>query len=354
MTNAAGTWVALLLAERSPSLRWLVLRKLLGRADDDPEVQELASLREGERLVADLWALQAEDGSWKGTDLGKASAQPSGWATAHALMRLGYLGFGLAHPGVQRGAEYLFSVQREDGSWPLTGMGWPGKVDREREAEGYAMIPLQTAMPLRALAMCGYATDPRAERAYEWLLSKRLEDGAWPTGLASGNYGGVAGYRRLPHSRWGCRTNTTGALICLALHPQRKGGEEARRALDLLLAMETLERQPLGFEVARLIGVEEARGTLTYFARHDLAQALDLCWRVGASSEDERVASMVTFVRQQQGAFGLWEYTPRPQASRWVTFDILRSLSKLDKTVEWVSLEPRTAFRAYGKRPRRY
>jgi hypothetical protein len=91
MTNAAGTWVALLLAERSPSLRWLVLRELLGRADDDPEVQELASLREGERLVADLWALQAEDGSWKGTDLGKASAQPSGWATAHALMRLGYL-----------------------------------------------------------------------------------------------------------------------------------------------------------------------------------------------------------------------------------------------------------------------
>jgi hypothetical protein len=110
----------------------------------------------------------------------------------------------------------------------------------------------------------------------------------------------------------------------------------------------------LGFEVARLIGVEEARGTLTYFARHDLALLLDLCWRVGASTEDERVAATVQFVRQEQGPFGLWDYRPRPQASRWVTFDILRSLSHLDQAMDWVSLEPRTPFQAYRKRTRRY
>jgi hypothetical protein len=73
------------------------------------------------------------------------------------------------------------------------------------EGEGYSMIPLQTALPLRALAFCGYAEDPQAERAYEWLLAQRLEDGAWPTGIASGNYGGVrCRIRRMPHSRWGC------------------------------------------------------------------------------------------------------------------------------------------------------
>jgi hypothetical protein len=354
MSEVSTVWAALLLADPSPHLRYLVLHHLLGYPDDDQEVQELASLRETDRMAVDLLGLQAEDGSWRGVDLGRPSPEPSVWATAQALMRLGYLGFGSEHRAVQRGAGYLFSELRRDGSWPLAGMGWPGKIDREREAEGYAMIPLQTAMPLRALAMCGYATDPRAERAYEWLLSKRLEDGAWPTGIASGNYGGVAGYRRLPHSRWGCRTNTTGALICLALHPQRRNEEEARRALDLLLARDTREKQPLGLEVARLIGAEEARGTLTYFARFDLALVLDLSWRIGASSEDRRVADLIRFVRQLQGRYGLWEYAPRPQASRWVTFDILRSLSRLDKTMDWVSLEPRTPFRAYGKRARRY
>ena len=114
---------------------------------------------------------------------------------------------------------------------------------------GYTMVPLQTALPLRALAACGYAADPRAERAYEWLLAQRLPDGAWPTGIAAGNYGRVAGYRRLPHSAWGCRSDTTGALICLALHPQRRRDEPARRGLDLLLGCEMREQHTLGFEV---------------------------------------------------------------------------------------------------------
>jgi hypothetical protein len=63
---------------------------------------------------------------------------------------------------------------------------------------------------------------------------------------------------------------------------------------------------------------------------------------------------MVSFVRQAQGSYGLWEYNPRPQASRWVTFDLLRSLSRLDQTGDWVSLEPHTPFQAYPKRDKRF
>jgi hypothetical protein len=81
---------------------------------------------------------------------------------------------------------------------------------------------------------------------------------------------------------------------------------------------------------------------------------LDFCWRVGATLEDQRLANLVEFVRGLQGTYGLWEYTPRPQISRWVTFDLLRSLSRLDKTGDWLSLEPRTPFQAYPKQERRY
>jgi hypothetical protein len=216
------------------------------------------------------------------------------------------------------------------------------------------MIPMQTAMPLRALAMCGYARDPRSKRAYEWLLSKRLSDGAWPTGMASGNPGGVGGYRRLPHSRWGCRTNTTAALLCLAHHPDRCSSPEAQQALDLLLGRETRERSAMGFEVARLLGAEEPRGTLTHFARFDTAQVLDLCWRVGATTRDRRVSRLVEWVGDQQGPYGLWEYRPNPTISRWLTFDIVRSLAHLKPEGSWVSMEPRTPFRSYGPRARRY
>jgi hypothetical protein len=317
-------------------------------------VRELKGLREQDPLVADLLALQQPDGSWERVD---AQSQLSPLrATALALSRLGYLGFGADHPAVRRGAEYLFSRQHPDGSWPLN-EARTGVVDGhliEEGDEGYSMMPLQTALPLQGLAACGCAADPRAERAYGWLLAQRLEDGAWPTGIASGNYGYVGGYRRLAHSRWGCRSNTTGALVCLAHHPERRAGAEARRALDLLLGRETRDRQNLGFEVARLIGAERARGFLTYYARFDLALVLDLCGKVGFSSDDPRVADLAKFVQQQRGPYGMWEYVPRPPVSRWVTFDLLRSLARLDASGDWVGLEPRTPFQAYTKRARRF
>jgi len=327
----------------------LVLQDLLKSSEDNPEFQELVQRKQEDLLVSELVKLQSENGAWKARDLQVFGSGDEIQATSQALNRLGYLGFGQNHPSVQAGAEYLFSLQRGDGSWELS------RYRPETEGgPGYSMIPLQTAIPLRGLASCSYATDPRAEHAYDWLLEQRLPDGAWPTGVASGNPGYVAGYRRLAHSRWGCRSNTTGALICLALHPRRRNGSEARQALDMLLGRETKEKHTLGFEVARTVGAEPSRGFLTYYARFDLAQLLDLCWRVGASIEDERVAETIDFVRALRGPYGLWEYISQPQASRWVTFDILRSLSRLDKAGDWLSLEPRTPFQSYARRNRRF
>ncbi len=356
------TWIPLLLADPSPCLRWLVLRELLEHADDGSEVRELAAQRERDPLVAPLLARLGPDGedasrggeeasAQEGRAEGDDELQPADLMrpTMLALMRLGYLGFDGTHPVVARGAAYLFSLQRADGAWER-----PGGYGDSGEGEGYSMIPLQTALPLRALAMCGYATDPRAERGYDWLLAQRLSDGAWPTGIAGGGtYGRVAGYRRMPRSRWGCRSNTTGALLCLAHHPERRHSPEAQRALDLVLGRETREASTLGFEVARLIGAEPARGFLTFYARFDLAQILDLCWRVGATPDDARVAGVVTFVEGLLGPYGLWDIEP-PQASRWVTFDLLRSLSRLDRAGEWVSQEPRTPFQTYPRSSRRY
>jgi hypothetical protein len=320
----------------------LVLRELLNRdKKNDAEVRELEKIMEKDPLVSGLLDLQAADGSWD--------------KTAQALTRLGYLGFGPGHPAVQKGAEYLFGLQREDGSWPLP------QDSMEGEKSGhYDVISLQTSLPLRGLAFCGYAADPRAEKAYEWLMAQRLEDGAWPAGMAHDNYGFVAGYRRLPHSRWGCRANTTAALTCLALHPQRRSSPEAKRALDLLLGHETRVRHNLGFEVARIIGAEASTGFFTFYARFDMAHLLDLCWRIGASIEDSRVVDLVEYVKGAQGPYGLWEYLPKPQASRWVTFDILRSLSRLfmntdtDADTEWIFTEPRTPFSPYTRQRKRY
>ena len=367
MNETSSSRMALLLADPSPCLRLRVLRELLGYPDDDPEVRELLEARERDPLVRDLLDRQAVDGSWDAD--GRLWQGGRQRATYLALMRLGYVGFAAPHsdaphsdaphsdaphPAVQRGAEYLFSLQQDDGAWSFTSDGTEGG-----EREGYAMVPLQTALPLRALAMCGYGSDSRAERAYTWLLARRLDDGAWPTGIAGGTetdgvYGYVAGYRRLAHSRWGCRSNTTGSLLCLAHHPERRNGPEARRALDLLLGRETREAQNVGLEVARLVGAEPTRGFFTFFARFDLALLLDLCWRIGATTDDTRVADLVEFVTGLRGEYGLWAYPTQPQVSRWVTFDVLRSLSRLQVEGDWAGTEPRTPFQPYPTRRKRF
>jgi hypothetical protein len=96
------------------------------------------------------------------------------------------------------------------------------------------------------------------------------------------------------------------------------------------------------------------RGLFTFFARFDLALVLDLCSRVEVSQDDRRVADLTDFIQKEKGSFGLWEYLPQPQISRWLTFDLLRSLSRLLAVAGWLGQEPRTPFQAYPRRPHRF
>ncbi len=334
-----------LLTDRSVNLRYLVLKHIL----ESDEADELTRLREEDPLVKGLLSLQNSDGSWSPSAIAGNSPQGDVQTTSQALTRLGFLEFEPDHPAVKRGVEYLFSKQERDGSWPLGNY----RTDAEGQ-DNYDEMSLQTSLPLTGIVATGHAVDPRAETSYDWLIDQRLDDGAWPTGIADGVYGYVAGYRRIAHSRWGCRSNTTAALTCLSLHPERSRGEEARRALDLLLGRETRERYHIGYDTARTVGAEESTGFITYYARFDLAHILKLCVRLGASVEDPRVEELTRFVVEQRGENGLWEYSSKPQASKWVTYDLLRTLGDLGKDADWVGSEPRTPFQPYPSKRKRF
>ena len=106
--------------------------------------------------------------------------------------------------------------------------------------------------------------------------------------------------------------------------------------------------------IARLIGLEKSFGRITYMAKFDIAHILNLCWRVGASKDDNRISDFIEFIKFEQGEFGLWDYIPNPKATRWLTFDLLRSLSNIIENEEWISTEPRTPFQAYPKKMKRF
>ncbi len=76
--------------------------------------------------------------------------------------------------------------------------------------------------------------------------------------------------------------------------------------------------------------------------------------RIGATQDDERVFDFIEFIKSEQGEYGLWDYKAHPQATRWLTFDLLHSLSKLESQEDWISLESPTPFRSYPKKVKRF
>ncbi len=324
-----------LLTDPSPCLRYLVLTELIGLPKSDEETREVGAQRKSDPLF--LSVINSRN---------RFTAK----SVITDLRKLSCLGFDKRSKIVGERAEYLFSLQRKDGSWPINLSG----NDDAAERKGYSMIPLQTALPLIALSACGYAEDGRSEAGYVWLESKRLDDGAWPTGIASGVFGRVAGYRKLPHSRWGCRSNTTGALMALSHHPGRRTGEAARRAVDHVLSRETYETADLGFETARCIGAEKTRGLFTFFARSDPGSLLELASKAGFAKSEPRVEKLIGFLAGERTSSGIWRYSRAPQASRWVTFILLRALKNVDEEGRLFGDEPPTPFTDYPRQNRRW
>jgi len=308
----------LLLGDPSPSLRWRAARELEGATDEDAEVTawraEIDRSAEIDALVARL-----------------AAAETQPYVAGYLLCRLAYLGY--RGPATAEAVEKIFSVQQPDGSWSIPPAG-SGPI------EGPRFVTMQTVVPLRGIAAAGFATDPRAERAYEWLLGVRLQDGSWPASQKAdlGQDGRPAPpekeYRRLTRGL-GCRSATTGAVACLALHPDRRRSDVARIGVDHLLARETRDASAIGWEVSRLVGLERAMGQVTFYVTFDLAFLLDLASRCGVSLQDRRIRDLVDYLERLRGPYGLWQHAAHPQLAGWLSLDLESSLRRLEDG-DWI------------------
>ena len=248
----------------------------------------------------------------------------------------------------EKAVEFLFSKQQKNGCWRTK------NENIDKDSEGYDWIPAQTALPLTGIAAAGYGEDPRAQEAYKWLFEKQLDEGTWPAGWKNGTYGYIAGYRKMPHSRWGCRTNTTAVLMSLAYNQKLAQSDKAKSALDLLLARESQDLHNLGFNLARILGFEPIKGLFTFFAKFDPLLSLMLAKKIGADLNDERVVKLYGFIKSALNENNLFEYKSRPQASRWISYGILKTLKDFPQDTGWQSNQFTTPFRTYGKKEQRY
>ncbi len=304
--------VVLWLLDSDPSIRWQVLRDLMGAPAKEVAAERARVATEG--AGAQLLALQGADGAWA------CAAWNQGWnSTMHVLTLLREMGLDPASDEARRALALVREHVRWDG-WQLDG-SWredlPGNPYFAGEVE-----PCINGQVAAAASYFGQDV----ERIISLLLAEQLEDGGW-------NCEAERGSTR-------SSLNTTICVLEALLEYERAGGsrtgvQEARlRGQEYLLERRLLRRQSTG----EVINPDWLRFSFPTWWHYDVLRGLEYLRRAGVMP-DERVAEAVELVASKRDGDGRWllekqhpgtmavdldELEGKP--SRWNTLRALRVL----------------------------
>jgi len=322
-----------LLEAENPSVRYLTLRDLLDRPEDDPEVRAsrdaIVRTDPARRILDAQWP----EGYWGHVGIGYS---PKYKATIWQIIFLMQLG-APPIPAIRQACEYVLAHSR------LSGGTVPGTDVPEARFSAYtnrkgAIICLNGNV-LRALRHFGYGGDPRVLATTEALLAQITRD------HFRCRFNGRTATGRLPprmDQGLPCVWGAIKALSYLADLPESQRAPAAEDALaagvELLLSHDLTRADypnpedhpnhlwwqfgfPLGYASDALEALE-LLGCLGYEADPRLAPAIERVW----AKADER---------------GRWtlEYTPR---SMWASF------GKIGHANKWVTLRALRALRRVG------
>jgi hypothetical protein len=288
LSRDAISW---LLSANDLAITTFVQRDLLGERAD---VQTLWDLAEPRRIVG----RQQPNGAWLYPTKKPAYLNYDLYETFTTLGVLGAkYGFDRRHPAVERAVRYVLSCQTAAGDF--RGI--------------YGNQPAHTYTPalMEVLIEAGYGNDPAIERAFQWLLDTRQDDGGWALAartrgtrlwrdwdeLTSGPE--LAADRSQPFSHL-----VTGMVLrALAAHPRYRKRSEARLAGRLLKS-----RLFKPDKYADRKGKEYWTKFTYPFHFTDILTALDSLGRIGFSARDPDIAPAVAWFQKEQrrdGSFAL-------------------------------------------------
>ena len=301
------------LLDSDPSVRWQVMRDLIGTPAEEVATERARVATEG--MGARLLAVQGEDGAWGG------AAWNRGWnSTMHVLMLLRDLGIDPESSPARRAV----GLVRDRVTWK--GCGPPECHDNPFFAgEVEPCINGQ-------VAMVGAYFGQDVQGLIDRLLREQLPDGGWNCEAENGS------------TRSSFNT-TICVLEALLEHELRAGSIPERtkarlRGEEYLLDRRLHRRLSTGdvIEQDRKGGGSWARFAFPTWWHYDVLHGLDYLRRAGVTP-DERVVEAIGLVASKRGDNGRWpldiqypgnmpvelgESEGRP--SRWITLRALRVL----------------------------
>jgi hypothetical protein len=214
-----------LLSSGDEALLYFTRRDLLGK--EPGPVERLWTLPEALKMLRK----QLPDGSWPRSGGGKHAAVNvrlvETWRNMRYLVQV--YGTSRHHPQTALAAEYIFSCQSDEGD--LRGI----------LANQYATY--YTGAILAVLIQAGYTDDPRVEKAFQWLLAMRQDDGGWSIPLITYKLDRATQYRLIteyiqplqPDRSKPCIHYATGIILrAFAAHPVYRASDATRKAAELL------------------------------------------------------------------------------------------------------------------------
>ena len=301
------------LLDSDPSIRWQVMRDLIGAPAEEVAAERGRVATEG--VGARLLALQGADGSWAGT------AWNRGWdSTMHVLSLLRELGLDPASDEARRAVGLVRDrVTWKGWDWDGTWRGW------DWDGNPFFAGEVEPCINGQVGASGAYFVQD-IQRIVDRLLGEQLPDGGWNCEAANGS----------TRSSF----NTTICVLEALLEYELAGGSSAEvtearlRGQEYLLERRLLRRRTTG----EVIDPAWTRFSFPTWWHCDVLRGLEHLRRAGATP-DERVTEAIKLVESKRDGDGRWPLENRHpgtmavevdegegRPSRWNTLRALRVL----------------------------
>jgi hypothetical protein len=303
-----------LLEPDDPSVRYFALRDLLGRSEDDPEVQAArAAIMESEPVSAIL-AARNPDGYWVKPGHGY---YPKYTGTVWQVMLLADLGADGADRRIRQSCDYLLS-QCQCRSGGLSHNATPSGV-----------IHCLTGNLTHAFLALGLpAEDERIQQALDWQAGAILGEEAtyYKSGTTGADFG--CAYNSALPCAWGAIK----ALKALSLLPLKAHTPRVARAIDA--GVDFLFSRDL----ARADYPHYERVSSSWFKfgyplsyTSDILEALEVLARLG-HARDPRLSNAIESMLSKQDSEGRWKLERTLNGKTWI------DIEKKGQPSKWVTL----------------
>jgi len=342
--------IAWLLEEENPSVRYLTLRDLLDKPENDPKVAEAKAAILASNIMSKIFGKQRPEGYWEDRD---KPYLPKYKSTYWQVMILGQLGLDKSNEKVKRACEFVLGLQLNEGGfsaltrksaleeyeWMQTRTALKEKLQPDPETWAQSHVTEHqysclTGNVCAALLRMGYGRDPRLKRALCWLVKIQNSDGGWLCPYWKAHI-------KDTHS---CFHGAICPIEAFSEVPEAERSQEMKeaveRGVEFLLMHRLYKADHHGY---RVINRQWLKFSFPWFYGYNVLRGLSVVSKLGWV-DDERLADPVKVLIQKRQPDGSWLLENAPtgrmqtnietvgKPSKWITLNALRVLKRLYRT----------------------